>query len=235
MTDLGRTARLDVLVKGYARLPNVAGTVSLVRDAGRVVVVEDVHLEEAVELAVAPRLEPELDLQAQPQPLDPRHDRLARERADAQQPQRLAAERLVPAAAGGQPRVELAPPLDEPTATVAAAQERVVRRHLVLLQRLDQPPQAVGAAVKGYDDAGVVSTVKHFPGHGGATSDSHDVLPELDSTLEELRAHDLPPFDAAVRNAPPRSAAARRRPSISRMRRASPRRSTSSPAKPTDR
>ena len=30
MTDLGRTARLDVLVEGYARLPNVAGTVSLV-------------------------------------------------------------------------------------------------------------------------------------------------------------------------------------------------------------
>ena len=40
MTDLGRTARLDVLVEGYARLPNVAGTVSLLRDAGRVVVVD---------------------------------------------------------------------------------------------------------------------------------------------------------------------------------------------------
>ena len=40
MTDLGRTARLDVLVEGYARLPNVAGTVSLLRDADRVVVVD---------------------------------------------------------------------------------------------------------------------------------------------------------------------------------------------------
>ena len=40
MTDLGRTARLDVLVEGYARLPDVAGTVSLVRDAGRVIVVD---------------------------------------------------------------------------------------------------------------------------------------------------------------------------------------------------
>ena len=40
MSDLGRTARLDVLVEGYARLPNVAGTVSLLRDAGRVVVVD---------------------------------------------------------------------------------------------------------------------------------------------------------------------------------------------------
>ena len=40
MTDLGRTARLDVLVEGYARLPHVAGTVSLLRDADRVVVVD---------------------------------------------------------------------------------------------------------------------------------------------------------------------------------------------------
>jgi glyoxylase-like metal-dependent hydrolase (beta-lactamase superfamily II) len=40
MTDLARTARLDVLVEGYARLPNVAGTVSLLRDADRVVVVD---------------------------------------------------------------------------------------------------------------------------------------------------------------------------------------------------
>ena len=40
MPELARTARLDVLVEGYVRMPNVAGTVSLVRDAGRVVVVD---------------------------------------------------------------------------------------------------------------------------------------------------------------------------------------------------
>jgi glyoxylase-like metal-dependent hydrolase (beta-lactamase superfamily II) len=40
VTDLARTARLDVLVEGYARRPNVAGTVSLVRDEGRVIVVD---------------------------------------------------------------------------------------------------------------------------------------------------------------------------------------------------
>ncbi len=63
--------------------------------------------------------------------------------------------------------------------------------------------QAVGAAIKGYDDAGIVSTVKHFPGHGGATSDSHDVLPKLDSTLAQIRAHDLPPFESAIRQQAP--------------------------------
>jgi glyoxylase-like metal-dependent hydrolase (beta-lactamase superfamily II) len=40
VSDLARTARLDVLVEGYVRMPNVAGTVSLVRDADRVVVVD---------------------------------------------------------------------------------------------------------------------------------------------------------------------------------------------------
>ena len=38
--DLARTARLDVLFTGYARMPYVAGTCSLVRDEGRVVVVD---------------------------------------------------------------------------------------------------------------------------------------------------------------------------------------------------
>ncbi len=58
--------------------------------------------------------------------------------------------------------------------------------------------QAVGAAVKGYDDAGIVSTAKHFPGHGTATTDSHDTLPVVDSTSAEIEAHDLPPFEAAI-------------------------------------
>lgn len=63
--------------------------------------------------------------------------------------------------------------------------------------------QAIGAAVKGYDDAGIVSTVKHFPGHGTATSDSHDTLPVVDSTLAEIEAHDLPPFESAIRQQAP--------------------------------
>ncbi|RYB92141.1 glycosyl hyrolase family 3 [Nocardioides oleivorans] len=63
--------------------------------------------------------------------------------------------------------------------------------------------QAVGAAIKGYDDAGVVSTVKHFPGHGTATQDSHDTLPLVDSTLAEIEEHDLPPFESAIKHAAP--------------------------------
>jgi beta-N-acetylhexosaminidase len=58
--------------------------------------------------------------------------------------------------------------------------------------------RAVAAAVSGYDGAGLVSTTKHFPGHGGATADSHETLPVLRTPLAELKARDLRPFEAAV-------------------------------------
>ena len=57
---------------------------------------------------------------------------------------------------------------------------------------------AVGAAVPGYDASGVVSTTKHFPGHGSATADSHEVLPVIHESLATLRQRDLLPFEAAV-------------------------------------
>ena len=40
MAELARTARVDILVEGYVRPPNVAGTVSLIRDGDRVVIVD---------------------------------------------------------------------------------------------------------------------------------------------------------------------------------------------------
>lgn len=58
--------------------------------------------------------------------------------------------------------------------------------------------RAVAAAVEGYDAAGLVSTTKHFPGHGGVTADSHETLPVLGSSIPQLRARDLRPFEAAV-------------------------------------
>lgn len=57
---------------------------------------------------------------------------------------------------------------------------------------------AIESAVAGYDAAGVVSTTKHFPGHGTATADSHETLPVLDLDLAELRRRDLVPFRAAI-------------------------------------
>ena len=43
--------------------------------------------------------------------------------------------------------------------------------------------------------------VKHMPGHGRATADSHAVLPRVETSLAALRAHDFVPF-RALRDAP---------------------------------
>ncbi|HET6693404.1 MAG TPA: glycoside hydrolase family 3 N-terminal domain-containing protein, partial [Pedococcus sp.] len=56
----------------------------------------------------------------------------------------------------------------------------------------------MNAAVKGYLSAGVLPVVKHFPGHGSVTADSHEELPVQDKTLRQLRASDLVPFEAGV-------------------------------------
>jgi beta-N-acetylhexosaminidase len=55
----------------------------------------------------------------------------------------------------------------------------------------------VAAAVAG--ERGIVlSTLKHFPGHGGAPGDSHALIPETAMSLDEWRATQAPPFQAGV-------------------------------------
>lgn len=46
--------------------------------------------------------------------------------------------------------------------------------------------------------SGVLPAAKHFPGHGSVTVNSHEGLPVQDASLEELRAKDLKPFQAAI-------------------------------------
>ena len=38
--------------------------------------------------------------------------------------------------------------------------------------------------------------IKHMPGHGRAVADSHEQLPVVEASREELEAHDFPPFRA---------------------------------------
>jgi len=54
------------------------------------------------------------------------------------------------------------------------------------------------AAARGYLDGGVLPVVKHFPGHGSVTTDSHLALPLQGRSRAELREADLVPFRAAV-------------------------------------
>jgi beta-N-acetylhexosaminidase len=56
----------------------------------------------------------------------------------------------------------------------------------------------VAAAVDGLQRQGVAACVKHFPGHGATTSDSHHEVAVLRRSAAELDAVELPPFAAAI-------------------------------------
>src|SRR5258706_8592137 len=60
------------------------------------------------------------------------------------------------------------------------------------------------AAVEGYRAAGVVSTLKHFPGHGDTAVDSHLDLPVLPYALQRLDEVELLPFRAGIAAGAPR-------------------------------
>ncbi|WP_373893930.1 glycoside hydrolase family 3 N-terminal domain-containing protein [Virgibacillus sp. CBA3643] len=54
------------------------------------------------------------------------------------------------------------------------------------------------AQVEGYQENGVLSTPKHFPGHGDTSDDSHYDLPSVGYDRETLEEVHLPPFQAAI-------------------------------------
>lgn len=65
-----------------------------------------------------------------------------------------------------------------------------------------EPPELVAAmteaAVAGVLEAGAIPTLKHYPGHGDTTLDSHRGLPTVERSREELFAVDLLPFARGV-------------------------------------
>ena len=58
----------------------------------------------------------------------------------------------------------------------------------------DQAAELVAAAVQGFHDAGVICSLKHFPGHGDTDTDTHTGAAVVDKTVEELMAGELKPF-----------------------------------------
>ncbi len=65
-----------------------------------------------------------------------------------------------------------------------------------------EDPQLVArlgaAAVRGYREARVICTLKHFPGHGDTAVDSHKTLPTIPATIQRLDAVEMVPFRAAI-------------------------------------
>ena len=55
------------------------------------------------------------------------------------------------------------------------------------------------AAVRGLQDNGGIGALKHFPGHGDTTLDSHRGLPTVTRSRDDLQRIDLPPFAAGIK------------------------------------
>lgn len=58
------------------------------------------------------------------------------------------------------------------------------------------------AVAKGLLAGGVVPVMKHIPGHGRATADSHHALPVVEAPLRELTERDARPFKALAATCP---------------------------------
>jgi beta-glucosidase-like glycosyl hydrolase len=54
--------------------------------------------------------------------------------------------------------------------------------------------------LRGLNEVGVLGCLKHFPGHGNTSVDSHLGLPILEETLEELMGNELVPFIKGIEN-----------------------------------
>lgn len=61
-----------------------------------------------------------------------------------------------------------------------------------------QASELVAAAVRGFTESGVICCVKHFPGHGDTSTDTHEGAAVVDKSLEELRAGEFLPFEAGI-------------------------------------
>ncbi len=68
---------------------------------------------------------------------------------------------------------------------------------------LGNDPVVVGTLgihyLQGARQAGIIPVIKHFPGHGSSTVDSHGRLPVVDNAVEQLLERDFKPFRMAIK------------------------------------
>jgi beta-N-acetylhexosaminidase len=69
---------------------------------------------------------------------------------------------------------------------------------IIGIRSFGDSPQTVAifgaAALEGYRKAGIITSIKHYPGHGDTEADSHENLPVVNKTIEELNFCELVPF-----------------------------------------
>lgn len=85
-----------------------------------------------------------------------------------------------------------------PVADVWSNPENTVIGDRAYSDDFEQAAELVAAAVEGFHDGGVAATLKHFPGHGNTSADSHNGAVYVERTLEELRENELLPFQAGI-------------------------------------
>ncbi|MEM7090119.1 MAG: glycoside hydrolase family 3 N-terminal domain-containing protein, partial [Pseudomonadota bacterium] len=79
---------------------------------------------------------------------------------------------------------------------VAQTDTHVFLRNRCYGSGVDRVGKIGRAVAQGHLDGGVLPVVKHIPGHGRATLDSHHDLPHVPLTLETLEVQDFAPFRA---------------------------------------
>lgn len=62
----------------------------------------------------------------------------------------------------------------------------------------DATGELVASAVRGFNDAGVATSLKHFPGHGDTATDSHTGAASVSKTLDQLRNEEFKSFKAGI-------------------------------------
>ena len=77
-----------------------------------------------------------------------------------------------------------------------------VNQEVIGDRAFDSDPEVVAALAEAYlagmKAAGMVATVKHFPGHGSVPGDSHECLPVDPRPLDEILRTDVLPFRRAI-------------------------------------
>lgn len=83
-----------------------------------------------------------------------------------------------------------------PTLDLARAETHAFLRNRCYGEDADTIGKIGRAVAQAHLDGGVLPVVKHMPGHGRATLDTHFELPLVDLPLEELKETDFAPFRA---------------------------------------